>query len=140
MNTVNLRFSLISVFVSFVHLLSVVLNSSLRCRTQGRRKRVWAPVKKFLRIPSPCKGVQTNNLNTILERPTLSCIVTWAWSWSERVNLYSGQIMVLPRNTKSDAAYSGPGLSSGSLITVIYTGFILVLAVLTQVFLGFPGS
>jgi hypothetical protein len=116
---------------SFFLLLSVVLNSSLRCRKQGSRKRVWFPVKKVIRIPPPRKDVQTNNLCTILERPTLSCRVTWAWSWSERVNMHSRQIMILPRNTKSDAAYSGPGLSSGPLVPGISSGFLLVLSILT---------
>ena len=107
-----LTYLIFPVIRSFVLLLSVVLYSSLRCRTQGRRERVWVSTKEVFRLPSPRKGVQAKDLYTIMERLTLSCRVTCAWSWSERVNLHSRQLMILPGNTKSDAAYSGPGSSS----------------------------
>ena len=66
-----------------------------------------------------------------MERLTLSCRVTGAWSWSERVNLRSRQIMILPRNTKPDAAFSGPGSSSRPPVPIICTGFLLVLSILS---------
>jgi len=43
----------------------------------------------------------TKNLHTIPERLALICLVTWVWS--ERVNLYSWQIKILPRKTKTEA-------------------------------------
>jgi hypothetical protein len=38
------------------------------------------------------------NLDTELERITLSCTATG--TWSERVKLYNRQVIILPRNTK----------------------------------------
>jgi hypothetical protein len=40
----------------FVLLLSVVLNSSLRCRSQGRQERVWVFVKEVFHLPPPPQG------------------------------------------------------------------------------------
>jgi len=120
--------------ISFVLLLSVVLYSSLRCRTQGRRERVGDSVKEDFRLstaPPPRKDVQAKILYTIMERLTLICRVTCAWSRSERVNLHSRQIMILPGDTRTDAAYLGPVLSSRPPVPVICTGFLLVLSILT---------
>jgi hypothetical protein len=47
--------------------------------------------------PPPNKGGTAKNLYSKLERLTLSCRETW----SKTVNLYSGQLMTLPRNTKT---------------------------------------
>jgi len=71
---------------------------------------MWRPVpptvgpgpgeKKIIFGPSS-EGGQAKNLYTKSEGLTLSCIVKWAWS--ERVNLYTRQIMTLPWNTKTYA-------------------------------------
>jgi hypothetical protein len=57
------------------------------------------------------KGGPAKNLYTKSERLIIGFRVTWAWS--ERVNLYNRQIMILPRHTKTYATYSGPGPPSG---------------------------
>lgn len=64
----------------------------------GEKKNIFGPSSK---------GGQAKNLYTKSERLTLSCRVKWAWS--ERVNLYSQQIMTLPWNTKTYATWLGPG-------------------------------
>jgi hypothetical protein len=62
----------------------------------GRRERVRAPVKmQFLGLQQGAD--RQKNLYTKSERLIVSCTVTWARS--ERVNLYSRQIMILPRKT-----------------------------------------
>jgi hypothetical protein len=68
---------------------------------QGRRERVWAPIKKnFGRPPPSPAGVdRLKNLYTTSERPTVSCKV--AWALSERVNLDNRQIMIQSRKTKT---------------------------------------
>ena len=65
----------------------------------------WEPVR------APSQGGPTKNLCTKSERLTLIFGVTWAQS--ERVNLYSRQIMLLPLKTKTYATYLGPGPPSG---------------------------
>jgi len=57
--------------------------------------------KNFLGLPD--RGGIAKNLYTVQERLTLSCRVTWAWS--ERFHLYSRQIMILLRNTKTYVTY-----------------------------------
>ena len=64
---------------------------------QGRQERVRAPVKYCFCHP-PSKGAHGKNIYTESERLTLSCKANWACS--ERVNLYSRQIMILPRTIK----------------------------------------
>ena len=71
---------------SFILLLPVVLYSRLRYCKQGRRERVWAPVKKRFFTLLPRKVVQAKSL---LEGLALICRVTWAWSWCETVYLRS---------------------------------------------------
>ena len=74
----------------------------------GRKKKK----KVFGLLPSPPnKRGQVKYLNSKPEILTVSCRLTW--DWSERVNFYSRQIMVLPRNTKTFATHSGPGPPSG---------------------------
>ena len=65
---------------------------------QGRRQWVRAPEKKI-----SSNGRPTKNIYTKLERPTLSCRVTW--TWCERVNLYKRQAMILPRKTETYGTY-----------------------------------
>jgi hypothetical protein len=89
--------------------MSVIQQLLLATWTQGRRERVRAQWKYFLRSPGNCRPAK--NLDTKSERMTLSCTVTWAWS--EIVNLYNRQIMILPRNTKTCVTYSGSGSRSG---------------------------
>jgi len=48
--------------------------------------------------PFPARSNWLKSL-TKSERMTLTCRVNWAWS--ESVNLYSGQSMISPRNTKN---------------------------------------
>jgi hypothetical protein len=50
---------------------------------------------------TPSKGGPAKNIYSKSEILTLSCRGTWAWS--ERVNLYNRQIMILPRSTKTCA-------------------------------------
>jgi hypothetical protein len=45
------------------------------------------------------------------------------WAWSESVNLYSWQIIILPRNIKACTTWSGPGPPSGLRALVICTDF-----------------
>jgi hypothetical protein len=78
---------------------------------QGRRKRVWAPVEKKYFLTSPPARADRLKIFTLNQKLTLNCRVTWAYS--ERVNLYSGQIMILPRQTNTYAIQSGPGPPSG---------------------------
>ena len=59
------------------------------------------------------QGWPAKNLYTKSERLALSCRVNWAWS--ERVNLYNGQIMILPRKTNTYATESGLRPGSGNL-------------------------
>lgn len=54
----------------------------------------FGPQRKIF-FGSSNKGVPARNLHFISERPTYSCGVTWASS--QRVNLYSMQIMILQR-------------------------------------------
>ena len=56
-------------------------------------KKFWGPLDR---------GGIAKNLYMVQERLILSCRVTWAWS--ERVHLYS-QEMILLRNTKTYATY-----------------------------------
>jgi hypothetical protein len=63
------------------------------------QERLQAPVEKL--PPPPSKGGLAKNLYTKAERMTVSCRVTSAWS--ERVNLYNRQKMILPRNIKTYA-------------------------------------
>jgi hypothetical protein len=75
-----------------------------RCAfTQGSQERVLAPAKKFAPPPLPKKGGLAKNLCAKSERLVLSCRVIWAWS--EGVNLYSRQIMILSRKTKTYATF-----------------------------------
>ena len=80
------------------------------CDALFRRQRARARVEKIIFGPFS-KGRLAKNLYTKSEGMTLSCRVKWAWS--ERVNLYSRQIMILPRKTKTCATYSGPWPPSG---------------------------
>ena len=81
---------------------------------QDRREWVRAPVKKKIHkfgLPPPthppAKANQLKIIYTKSEGLIVSCRVTWARS--ESVNLYSRQIMVLPRKAKTQATMSGPG-------------------------------
>jgi hypothetical protein len=66
---------------------------------QGRRERVRTPgEKKTSAMVDRLKSIYTK-----LERPTLSCRVTW--TWSERVNLYKRQAMLLPRKIETYGTY-----------------------------------
>ena len=47
---------------------------------------------------SPSTEGQIKNLYTKSERPIRTCRMNWAWS--EKFNLYNGQMMILPRKTK----------------------------------------
>jgi hypothetical protein len=76
-----------------------------RSPAQAPRERIWAAVKNIFRAPRS-KGGPAKNLYTKSERLTVSCRVTWAWS--DRVNFYNQQIMILPRET-TYATLSGPG-------------------------------
>jgi len=60
---------------------------------------------------SHSKGGPAKILYTKSKIRTLSCRMPWAWS--ERVKLYSRQ-MILPRKTKTYATLLGPALPSGS--------------------------
>ena len=71
----------------------------------------------FLGLPDR-DGI-ANNLCTEQERLTLSCIVTC--TWSEGVYLYSQQIIILLRHTKTYATYLIPFLDCW--VPVICTGF-----------------
>ena len=68
---------------------------------QGRLQRVRSSAKKKKKFYS--KGGLTKNIYTKLERPSLSCRMTW--TWSEIVNLYKRQAMILPRNIKTYITY-----------------------------------
>jgi hypothetical protein len=82
---------------------------ALMQHTQGLRERVRAPVKNVFGHPSNCGPAE--RLYTKSETLTLSCRVTWAET--ERVHLYSRQLLILPRKTKTYATYSDPGPPSG---------------------------
>jgi len=87
---------------------------------QSCRERGLNPGEKNYFGP-PSKGSPAKNLYTKSERQTLSCKVTWVWS--ESVNLYSRQVMILARKTKTYATQSVPGPPSGPPVAVICTGF-----------------
>jgi len=56
---------------------------------QGRRE--W--------VRASCKDAPAKNIYNKLEKLTLSCRGTWAWS--ERIDLYIRRKMILPRSTKT---------------------------------------
>ena len=75
---------------------------------QGRRERVQGPAKNFFcLLPPPSKEEAATNLYTKLERLSVSCRVTWAWS--ERVNLYSRQTVITRETTKHMQHSGAPG-------------------------------
>lgn len=57
-----------------------------------------------------CKSRVAKNLYTNSKRLTFSCRMTW--DWSGRVNLYSRQILTLPRKTNNICNIAGPGATS----------------------------
>jgi len=70
---------------------------------------------------SPRRADRLKNLYTKSERFILCSRVPWAWS--ERVNLYGRQIMILPRKTKTCNIVRRPGPFLGRRTSVICTGF-----------------
>ena len=96
--SLNIRFNIVLSFMSK----SKAANSRLRPR---------APVKNIF-LFHPSQGRPAKNLYPVLERQTISCRVNWAWS--ERVNLYSWKVMILPTNTKIHVNVTklGPGSPS----------------------------
>jgi len=87
--------------------------------TQCRQERFYGPVKKKKIGTPPDRGGIAKNLYTEQETLTLSCRMTWAWS--ERIYFYSQQIMILLKNTKTQATYLTPFLDRW--VPVICTGF-----------------
>jgi hypothetical protein len=77
--------------------------------------------KKKALLLRPSKAEPDKNLYGKSERLTVSCRVIWAWS--ERVNWYSRQIMILLRETTKYAPWSGPWPPTGSRASVICTGY-----------------
>ena len=70
---------------------------------QGCREKVRAPVKKI--FGSPGQGGPAKNLYTQSARLNLSCRINCLSS--ERFNLYSRQMIILPRKTKTFATHLG---------------------------------
>ena len=94
----------------------------IRTAYRAAGKGVWTPVKKLFRAPQQSsRGGPVKNIYTKSERQTSSCRVTWVWS--ERVNLYSRQVMIVARKTKTCATQSSPGPPSGPPGPIICTGF-----------------
>ena len=71
---------------------------SFRFYVRGRREMIRAPLRELSEPPS--KGWPSIYLYTSSEIPTLSYRVIWACS--ERLNLYSRQLIVLPRKKKPE--------------------------------------
>jgi hypothetical protein len=83
---------------------------------EGRRERTRAPVEGVvLGLESiPSMDEQTKDLHTKSDRPTLRCRVFWAWS--EMVNLYSRQMILLRERKVCNIV--GPRASSPIIFTV----------------------
>jgi hypothetical protein len=77
------------------------VTSSLNCPTVSPPTAIAAgrgfrPLRKHFLGP-PARENQQKKFYTKSERLTVSCSVTWGWS--ERADLYSRHIMILPRKT-----------------------------------------
>ena len=78
---------------------------------QGRREWVRAPAEKCF-VRHTRKGGPAKYLVTKSERLAVSSSLTWAWF--ERCNVYTRQIMILPRKINTCTNQSGSGPPSGS--------------------------
>ena len=80
------------------------------------------PGGKIFPPPPPQEKRQANKLYVKSERLTLSCTV--AWDLSERFNLYTRRIMILPRKTKTYVTEPDPRPLPERRAPVFSTGFL----------------